>query len=175
MHIFVFIYEPKLTETLGYSIAENINAKNRATLLHPNQLYALDLRRRLTTVHVEGIRSPPHHLPTRYSTHSLHALTALTLYPLATPFVPSRTLRVRTSVRQNATPGPAHLAPSRLSARADAERRQRAWRVSKFIRPLPRVWRRKKFFAINHVWLCVRVVGTSVEDYVAHSHRLLSI
>jgi hypothetical protein len=36
------------------------------------------------------------------------------------------------------------------------------------------VWRRKKFFATSHAWLCVRVVGTSVEDYVARSHRLLS-
>ena len=31
------------------------------------------------------------------------------------------------------------------------------------------------FFATNHAWQCVRVIGTSVEDYVAHSRRLLSM
>jgi len=128
VHIFVFIYQLKLTKTLGHSIAGNINAKNRATLHPPNQLYALDLHRKSTIVHVEGIPSPPHHLPTRYSTHSLHASTALTPYPLTTPSTSSCTSRVHPSVQaqQNATPDPTHHAPSRSSAGADdAERGRR--------------------------------------------------
>ena len=97
-------------------------------LHHPNQLYALDLHCKSTIVHVEGIPSPPHHLPTRYSTHSLHASTALTPYPLATPSASSRTLRVRANVhaQRNAALEPAHYAPSKSSARADAERGRRA-------------------------------------------------